>query len=283
MRNDVGLITLALCLSFPCDASAEKLDWQGTLEVDLGDLGPLRFRGGGVATVNGSGAQLTRLRVAGGIAGEVTIPITDPDLTATLRAIRISPELGTGTLSPFWPVEPWPDPQLIENALPIGGALRLCTFDPSCQTAQIIPLTGHGGQTGIGAGGLLTVGGFGSFRVSVAANPWTVFTAELVVDTSDGGTAILPTTGWIHGPSSFSSSVAQAGGELQLVTPVEIRGDTGLYLPGFSRLTIAFVPEPGALLLLGSGIVSLAAVSGDRRSRRPERSRWSRRGSPPAA
>jgi len=260
-RIAIGIV-LALLVCRTSEVAAKELAWQGTLAVELEPLDPIHFRGSGVATVNGSGSglQLTRLRVAGGIAGSTTIPVTDPDLTATLASIRVSPQLGTGTLSPFWPIEPWPDPQLVENVLPVGGAIRLCSFDPGCSSAQILPLTLNDGRTGIGAGGLIPVGGFGNLRVSIAADPWTVYTAALTVDTLFGGTAVRFATGWLHGPSSFSTSVARVGGALQLVTPVEIRADTGLYLPGFSKLTIVFTPEPSHPVLLGSGLLALVGL-----------------------
>jgi hypothetical protein len=274
----IGL-ALAFIVGMAGEAAAKPLNWDGTLEIDLGPLGPLRFHGGGVATVNGAGngVQLTKLRVAGGITGSTAIPVTDPDITGTYPLIRVSPRLGTGTLSPFWPVEPWPDPQLGANRLPVRGSVLLCTFDPSCNSFQILPLTQGAGWIGVGAGGLLTAGGYGIVRVSIAAHPWTVYTAALSVDTVDGGTGVVYETGWIHGPSSFSSSVAQTGGALQLVTPVEIRSNNGLYLPGFSKLTLAFVPEPTGIAPLGTGVLALAGLLAMRRRRAPTPHRISER------
>ncbi|MBW2401069.1 MAG: hypothetical protein JRG80_17685, partial [Deltaproteobacteria bacterium] len=68
--------------------------------MDLGALPTLRMQGSGVATVNnsGGGSHLNTLRLAGGITGSGTIPVTDPDTTGTIASIQIKATIGTGTL-----------------------------------------------------------------------------------------------------------------------------------------------------------------------------------------
>jgi hypothetical protein len=241
---------------------AEEMRWEGTLEPDLAAFPPLRFEGSGVATLASAGAALQSLRIGGGIAGSGTIPITDPDASATFASIRITASLGTGTLSPFSPFAPWPEPQLQRNALPIRGNLRVCMFTANCTNGIVSPLSEPEGEQALGVGGLLTVGGFGNLRVSIQAAPWTVYSATLPVVTTQGGTTVWQRTGWIHGPASFSSSAATTGGALQLVTPLVLRSNDGLYLPGFTSLTLRFIPEPGALVSVAAGIIGLACLHG---------------------
>jgi hypothetical protein len=241
--------------------------WEGTMELDLGSFAPVIFAGSGVATISssGGGTRLEDLRIAGGITGVGTIPLTDPDISASNRSIRISPQLGTGTLGPFWPIEPWPEPQLSRNTLPVRGSLRICMFSPGCHAGTNTPLSRHAGKQAVGVGGTLTQGGFGTLRISIEAAPWTVYSTTLVVNTAQGGTTHWIRSGWIHGPFSSSSSAATTGGALQLVTPLVLRSNTGVYLPGFTSLTIRFVPEPGFPLLMGPGIIGLMLLGRTRR------------------
>jgi hypothetical protein len=234
--------------------------------MDLGVYEPLFVRGAGVATVSasGGGTQLKGLRLAGGLVGHDVVPLTDPQVAGTYPSVRVYPQLGTGTLSPFWPVEPPPEPQLVDDTLLVGGTVHLCVLTSGCSSAMVLPLSGERGETGVGVGGLLTAGGFGIARVSILAAPWTVFTASLVVDTIRGGTTVWTKVGWIHGPASFSSTAAQAGGALQLVTPLEIQGSPGPYLPSFVSLTFEFLPEPGSLPLVVAGIAGLIALGSNR-------------------
>ena len=86
------LVILALLLVFGAgQAGAKTLGWHGTLDIELGALATIRFEGSGVSTVNnsGGGTHLNTLRIAGGITGSGTIPVTDPDTTGTIPSIRL--------------------------------------------------------------------------------------------------------------------------------------------------------------------------------------------------
>ena len=73
------------------------------------------------------------------------------------------------------------------------------------------------------------------------------------------------------GPVSTTTSTAQPGGMLQLVTPSQATTNLPLgssdKMGNFMIAVIRFVPEPGLLLLLGSGVGGLA-VLGRRRMRK---------------
>lgn len=268
-------LSLLLLASSPSTVSAKKMRWEGTMQFDLGAYSPVIFAGSGVATINGSGggAQLESLRIDGGISGSDTIPVTDPNVSVSIRSLRLSPQLGTGTLGPFWPVEPWPATQLSRNTIPVRGDLRMCTLYPGCRTGSTIRLSRHSGAEAVGVGGTMTAGGYGPLRISIEAAPWTVYSTTLFVHTENSGTVAWSRSGWIHGPSSSSSSAATTSGALQLVTPLLLRSNTGMYLPGFASLTLRFVPEPGFLLLIAVGLTGLICLhrSTIARSRMKER------------
>jgi|GEM_PF-1210361 len=259
----LGLLFLA---SPTHPASAARMRWEGTLQLDLANYPTVALAGSGVATTSssGGGTRLESLRIAGGITGVGTIPFTDPDTSATIRSLRISPRLGTGTLGPFWPIAPWPDPQLSRDTLPLRGDLRICLLFPDCQMGRKIPLSQHSGARAVGVGGTLTDGAFGTLRISIEAAPWTVYSTTLRVRTAQGGTVASTRSGWIHGPYSSSSSAAATSGALQLVTPLVVRSNAGMYLPGFTSFTLRFLPEPGFLLLIMAGVVGLLVLGASR-------------------
>jgi membrane protease YdiL (CAAX protease family) len=249
-------------------AAAGEMRWSGTFS--LGFLPPglpdVAFLGTGVATMNraGGGFGLTSLRLAGGITGSTTVPLTDPDVTASIRSVRASPTLGTGTLRPFSPSAPPGEVQLTRNTLPIRGSVRLCLFYSECHGALVLPLTVAGGRTGLGVGGTLTAGGFGTFRISMEAAPWTPRTVSVIVTTESGDTVGVPAAGWIHGPFSLATTAALTSGAISLVTPICIESRDGRKIPAFGRLTLRFVPEPDRLPLLAVGIAGLFCLGRNR-------------------
>jgi len=262
--RDSAVVSILLGLAVASPARADPMPWAGTLEFAFVARPPVAFTGSGVAALSGSlgGVHLSALGLAGGITGSATIlPVTDPE-TATLLSVRATVTLGTGTLSPFAPSAPTSRPQLTQRILPVRGAVKFCVLFPGCASYLPLPLTINQGQTGVGiGGGLLTVGAFGGGpAISLQGAPWTLRIATLPIATTGGGSATLVATGWVHGPLTFTSSTAVAGGSVSLVTPVRVISDAGQALGMFARLTLRFVPEPGLVLLLGSGISALAVM-----------------------
>lgn len=262
----IALVLAAMLIA--SQASAEKLDWNGTLDLELWQGSAVVFRGSGVATVangTGGGAQLGTLRLAGGIAGAGTVPVTDPDSTGTIKSVRVSANLGTGTLSGISSAPPLNPPA----ALPVPLYARLCIFlTPDCPVFLPLNLTSNGGNTGVGVGGLATLGRFRSTRISIEAAPWTLGTVTGLNQTVGGGFKTLSRKGFVHGAGSGNSSTATGSGVIQMITPQRV---TTQGLPGnstqvalFTTLTLHFIPEPGLLLLIASGVVALVLVGRSR-------------------
>jgi hypothetical protein len=246
-------------------AAAATLEWQGTLSLPFRTLPSFEITGTGVATVNGSGGwgHLSTLRLAGGLTGIATVPITDPEnshlLTATVRA-----RLGTGTFAAISGGEP-----LTSNALPVPGGWKICVLFPGCGNYLVIPFTGDGTR-GVGVGGTVTIfsKGISGPAFTLAGAPWTIGVASVTgVSTANGGTATLTAAGFAHGPASATSSTAALSGVVQFVTPVRAKGLHGIYrsdfewVPPFVKLRLRFIPEPGLSLLLGSGVADLLLLA----------------------
>ena len=72
--------------------------------------------------------------------------------------------------------------------------------------------------------------------------------------------------GFAHGPASATSSTADISGVVQLVTATRIVSNFGgtIVFPLLSTLYIHLVPEPGALVLLVSGVAGLVAIGRSR-------------------
>jgi membrane protease YdiL (CAAX protease family) len=269
----VAVAGLAVLLA-AASASAGVYDFAGELVLDpiAPALPPARIQGVGVATLNGSGGgiALETLALAGGIAGTATVPVTDPLVSnGGLTAMRVQARMGSGTLRPFQPPVSLSTPQLSAGALPIQGVARMCLL-VSCAFGLDLPLSAAtaNGTIGLGVGGLIPVASLSTLRRSVLGAPWTPRTASIALPTPAGGLFTAFTSGFAHGPWSFTGSTAWPGGVLQLVTPLTVTSPSGVEMPtGFARLTLHFVPEPRSLFVLAPSIALLAAGA-RRRGRR---------------
>jgi hypothetical protein len=293
MRKLFMLVAAAsLLLGTVGAASAAPLNWAGTSSTLLGDLPEVLVLGGGVATVNNSSgilpAHLSTLRLKGsrgGVAGTVTVLITDPDTEGNgIAAVIVAAQAGTGTLGGISGAVASTG-VLTRNQLPVRGVSKICLITTTCDVFLELVLTqpttvnGVPGSAviGVGVGGLITVGaGTNTIRISVQGAPWTVKTITAVdhITTINLNTTFVTVSakGFAHGPgSATSSNTAALSGVVQIVTPVQIVTNLQLgsskKLSGSISLLIHFIPEPGLLVLLGSGVVGLALL-GSRRMRK---------------
>ena len=229
--------------------------------------------------------------------------MTDPGVAGNgIAAIIVQGALRTGTLAPISGALSVPG-ALTRNVLPLAGVAKICLLSTVCSdflplvltqpttngaryavnTATANQLTPNGSQgkrlgipgtgvKGVGVGGLITVGGSSGIRISLEAAPWTVHTAAAIDQTdANTGTAafhLVTRMGFAHGPASGTTSTAQPSGVLQLVTPNQVRTNLAL---GSSRkvailgeLLVRFIPEPGLLVLLGSGVAGLLLLGRSR-------------------
>ena len=267
------LIVLLAVMLLAGSASAKTHRWNGTIVVDLGALESAVIQGSGVATINDSsgGSHLSTLRLDGGITGSGIVPVTDPNTTGQIKSIIISGTLGgklgkpqTATLTGISGAPP-----LGQNTLPLGGYTRVCILVENCASFLELNNTENSGNTGVGVGGIVTLGGNQAIRISIESAPWTLATITGLNQTVKGGFITLSRAGFVHGAASASnSSTATNSGILQLVAPQNVTtsgilgNSTAISL--FMTLTLHFIPEPGLLLLLGSGVVGLGLLGRSR-------------------
>jgi hypothetical protein len=263
-------------------ASAALMNYSGTAQVLLAEYPVGVLTGGGVATVNNSAggvpAHLSTLRLAksrGQISGSFTRIVTDPDVIANGVSALIYDNVGglTGTWAGISGGAASTSTGNV-GILPQGGIVKICLISTVC--TQFLPLvlnqptTVNGvpgtGTKGVGVGGMITAGGYGGIRISLQAAPWTIKTATVLDQiTPPVGPRVNETwvaKGWAHAPVSTTTSTAQPSGMIQLITPNQVTTNLPLgssdFMGSFVITVIHFIPEPGLLLLLGSGVAGLA-------------------------
>ncbi len=298
MRKRFNLLVAGLlALGLAAPASAGTSVFSGTLTLNLGALPGVSVSGAGVATMNGGlgGTSITTIALPndgnginpynGRIKGANQSNLTDPASTI-IKAVAVAATVEAGDLAGA--------PSLIGNgALSnsdlglAGGLARVCLFSTACSAFLPLPLT-HVGAVGLGIGGQQTIGGAGTIRISINHAPWTILTGKAIdqPDNPANGTITVnggqgtpavelykfqTKMGFAHGPASVTGSTAFTSGVLQFVTPGQVTSNitqtSSLKIGNISTLRLHVVPEPGLLLLLGTGVAGLV-VLGQRKLRK---------------
>jgi hypothetical protein len=233
-------------------AGAAASSFSATLTVQVGSLPPVAAYGSGSGAFSGVGGPAS---IPGGVFSiHTTAPLNPPLLVIDGFAVG-APGVPTGATAPV--------PAGTNKALAFGGvtgtmglnaAAYLLTgvaSSPPGFVAAAIPLgiIGVGGTLMFNALGMLIMG-------TIVANPY-----QLGMVTVMGALNGTPST--VVG-TGYDNRTAGGVGFLQLVSPTSVGLGALGSLASISILTIS-TPEPGTLVLLGTGLALLAA--GARRNR----------------
>ena len=234
MRKVLRALLFAALGVGPAAAEAATIPFTGFLAIQIATLPPVAVPGAGIASVDA--AHINSLQIpASPFAGTgILVPVTATSV-APIKGVNATVHNGAGAFA---------GPSL-GGAMPLNGVAKVCLFAP-CSAPPPANLSVP--MSVVGAGGAAAVSAL--VNVTVVGAPWTVGTAAV-------GT--LTAMGFRHGPASLSSSTANPSGALRLVTPIFISTNIAgsAVVPTFGILDLHFVPEPGTLLLLTSGIAGL--------------------------
>jgi hypothetical protein len=266
----VGVLALCLAslsIAAPGSAPAATLDFTGTLKLAaFGTLPALKIPSAASAQVATDGSfHLLSLLLPGGAFGPInaSIPATN---AAEINSV-IFTDVGNLAGS-FTGISGGPPGG---GTMGVSGIAKICLSiaTPGCAAAVPLPFAPTAGGAGFGIGGTRMVPGPVSITLKHA--PWTIGQPTMTIHSpaSNISTPVLP-GGFAHGPASLTSSTARLSGALQLVTVSKVYTNlTGAFpeLPMAGILTLHFVPEPGTLLLLGTGVAALGIAVHRRRRR----------------
>jgi len=226
MRKLFGLAAAAALL-VAASAEAAPTPFSGTIAVQISSLPPVAVAASGTAVDYTPGTATFEL-AGGTFATTQSLPVTDP-AAFPIGGVKASVMNGAGSFVAG------------AGLMPIIGTSNVCLFGAcNASVANVdVPFT-TGGVNGVGLGGAPIVVG-GLVNVTVTGAPWTVGTAAI-------GTATA--MGYVNGNT------------VQLVTPVVINTNIGASptLPAFAILNLTFIPEPGTLALLATGVVGLGIL-----------------------
>ena len=248
------LVVLGILL-FAGSVQAATLSYVGSISFGLATLPGASGPGSGLYV---GPTHISTIALGAGQFGpvQVSLPVTS---SGTIQSVRISGLVNaSATLTGLSAGAP------VLNTMGLSGQAKIClVFAPACGNAVPVPLSPTAG-TGLGVGGTQSVPGAVAITMQHAA--WTIGAQPMTMHTPNSTTSTPTLPVGIQTP--FSSTAISLG-VLQLVTVSKVY--TSLItafpeLPVFSILTLQFIPEPGTLLLLGSGVAGLA-ILGRRRSR----------------
>ena len=250
MRKLLGVLAIGALALGSAQAQAGTIAVSGALSIQLATLPPVTIPGSAIATINGSsgGSHLNSLNLPASpfaTAGFI-LPVTDP-AAAPIGGLQLTVHNGAGAFSGG----------TLGGTMSLIGVTKVCLFSACNNVTTPPPANLNVPLTPVGLGGAAFVATL--VNLTAIGAPWTAGTAAV-------GTVAI--TGFQHGAASLASSTAAASGRIRLVTPVFVSTNIGAsaVVPVFGILDLHFVPEPGTLLLLGSGIAGLVMFGRSKRS-----------------
>ena len=252
MRKMLTLVTAILVTLMFAGSVAHALPYTGTFVLQVGTLDPFVVPGNGDGVSTPAQASLGAANFITTVVVALTpaaFPLVQLELTGPAGLAAGTFNAGGGSAGGFGG-----DAPLIGNAL-------LGLFGPPPFAFLTVPLAAFGVDGGV----VMTSNPALGVAITVFGNGWTT-----------GQQKVIGTTGPFLGVTLATATGADlrsagGGGQLVLVTAAlaktNVGGSENLPLVGVLTLNYDVIPEPGTLMLLGTGVAGLAML-GRRRERR---------------